>query len=56
MLGHPLYVSEKVAALGSLGDLAFVNFDYHLLGDRMAMSLQTSEHYQFANDLRGAAD
>lgn len=51
ILGHPLLVTEKHPALGSTGDLAFVNFDYYLLGDRMSMQLSSSEHYQFANDL-----
>ena len=51
LLGHPLIVTEKAPALGTLGDLSFVNLDYYLLGDRQSMSLETSEHYQFANDL-----
>jgi HK97 family phage major capsid protein len=51
LLGHPLFVTEKAAALGSTGDLAFVNLDYYLLGDRQTMTLTSSEHFKFSSDL-----
>lgn len=51
LLGRPLIVSEKVSDLGTAGDLAFVDFGYYLLGDRQAMSLETSQHFKFKNDL-----
>jgi HK97 family phage major capsid protein len=37
--------------MGTLGDVAFVDFGYYLLGDRQSMVISSSEHYQFANDL-----
>lgn len=51
LLGRPLIVTEKCPALGSTGDLSFVDFSYYLLGDRQTMQLSNSEHYKFANDL-----
>lgn len=51
LLGRPVIVTEKHPALGSTGDLAFVDFGYYLLGDRQAMQISSSEHYKFANDL-----
>lgn len=51
LLGRPLFVTEKHPALGSQGDMAFVDFGYYLLGDRQSMQVSSSEHYKFANDL-----
>lgn len=50
MLGRPIVVTEKVPALGSAGDVAFVDFNYYLLGDRQAVSIQASEHANFTTD------
>jgi HK97 family phage major capsid protein len=51
ILGRPLIVSEKMPALNAAGCLALVDFGYYLLGDRQAMTISSSEHYLFANDL-----
>ncbi len=51
LLGRPLFVSEKMSALGTTGDLAFVDFGYYLLGDRQSMQISSSEDYKFGNDL-----
>lgn len=51
LLGRPLFVSEKMSALGTKGDLAFVDFGYYLLGDRQTMQISSSDEYKFANDL-----
>lgn len=51
ILGRPVIVSEKAAALGDAGDVAFVDFGYYLIGDRMAMTGMTSPHYKFGNDV-----
>lgn len=51
ILGRPVIVTEKHPALGSTGDVAFVDFGYYLLGDRQAMQISSSEHFKFANDL-----
>lgn len=51
LLGRPLIVTEKMPALGTTGDIAFVDFGYYLLGDRQSMQVSSSEEYKFANDL-----
>ena len=51
LLGRPVIVSEKVPALGSTGDISFIDFGYYLIGDRQAMQVASSEEYKFANDL-----
>jgi HK97 family phage major capsid protein len=51
LLGRPLIVTEKQPALGSTGDIAFVDWSYYLIGDRQTMQVSNSEHYKFANDL-----
>jgi HK97 family phage major capsid protein len=50
LLGRPVIVTEKVPALGSLGDINFIDFNYYLIGDRQAMSLDASEHVNFATN------
>lgn len=51
MLGRPLIISEKARALGSAGDVNFVDFGFYLVGDRQAMSARQSEDYRFKNDV-----
>lgn len=51
ILGRPVLISEKVPALGSQGDISFVDFGYYLIGDRMAMTAATSPHYKFGQDI-----
>jgi HK97 family phage major capsid protein len=51
LLGRPIFFTEKAAALGSLGDLMLVNWDYYLVGDRMSLQAAVSHEYLFANDL-----
>ena len=50
MLGRPLIISEKVPTLGDQGDIVFVDLSYYLIGDRQAVTLQTSDHVYFATD------
>ncbi|GAA2209326.1 hypothetical protein GCM10009850_047840 [Nonomuraea monospora] len=50
ILGRPVIFTEKAEILGDAGDLNFVDFSYYLVGDRQAMSLETSPHYKFKND------
>lgn len=49
ILGRPVIISEKVAALGSQGDISFIDFSYYLVGDRQAMTVASSEHFRFQN-------
>ena len=51
MLGAPIVVSEKARALGTQGDINFVDFGFYLLGDRQAMSARQSEEFRFSSDV-----
>ena len=50
LLGRPVIVSEKVSTLGGQGDISFVDFSHYLIGDRMAMSAQSSTDFRFGTD------
>jgi HK97 family phage major capsid protein len=51
LLGRPVIMTEKApAALGTQGDLSFVDWSMYLIGDRQAMELQSSEHVNFISD------
>lgn len=51
ILGRPVIVSEKARALGTTGDINFVDFGFYLLGDRQAMSARQSEEFAFNRDV-----
>jgi HK97 family phage major capsid protein len=51
LLGRPVIMSEKApAALGTRGDLNFVDFGMYLVGDRQMMTVDSSEHVKFTSD------
>lgn len=50
IMGRPVFFTEKVPALGSVGDLSFVDLSYYLIGDRQAVAVSASEHFAFQND------
>lgn len=50
ILGRPVMFTEKTPALGTTGDISFVDRSYYLIGDRQAMSAMSSPHYRFGND------
>lgn len=50
LLGRPLIITEKVPALGTLGDLSFVDFSEYLIGDRQMMQIESSADYLFGTD------
>jgi HK97 family phage major capsid protein len=50
ILGRPVIFTEKTPALGTTGDISFVDLSYYLIGDRQQMQSMVSEHYLFAND------
>ena len=50
ILGRPLILTEKMKTIGAAEDIAFVDFDYYLIGDRMQMRAESSPHYKFQND------
>ncbi len=50
ILGRPVLFTEKTPALGTTGDISFVDLSYYLIGDRQIMQSSSSQHYKFAND------
>lgn len=50
ILGRPVIFTEKVPALGTTGDINFVDLSYYLIGDRQAVSVDSSEHFLFQNN------
>lgn len=51
LLGRPVIMDEKApAALGTQGDLSFVDFGMYLVGDRQMMTVDSSEHVKFTSD------
>jgi len=51
LLGRPIVVSEKARAVGTAGDINFVDFGFYLIGDRQAMSARQSEDFRFSSDV-----
>lgn len=49
ILGRPVIITEKVNTLGTQGDISFVDLSYYLIGDRQAMTVESSPHYRFQN-------
>ena len=52
LLGRPIIVTEKLPAKanGSGNDVMFVDLSYYLIGDRQAVSIDSSPHSRFMND------
>lgn len=51
ILGCPVFFTEKASALGTSGDISFVDLSYYLIGDRMQMESMSSPHYKFNQDM-----
>ncbi len=54
ILGRPVIFTEKMETLGGGGsgkDIAFIDFGYYLIGDRMQMRAESSPHVKFQNDI-----
>lgn len=49
ILGRPVIISEKVENLGDAGDINFVDLSYYLIGDRQALTVESSPHFRFQN-------
>ena len=49
LFGRPIVISEKVPALDSAGAVNLVDLGYYLIGDRQAMTVDSSPHYRFRN-------
>jgi HK97 family phage major capsid protein len=50
ILGRPVFFTEKTPALGTTGDISFVDLSYYLVGDRMMLQASSSEHIAFDSD------
>lgn len=50
LLGRPIIYSEKMSTLGDAGDIALVDFNYYLIGDRQQMTAETSKDFLFSTD------
>jgi HK97 family phage major capsid protein len=48
--GRPVYFTEKVPALGTTGDINFVDPSFYLIGDRQAITASASPHFAFSTD------
>jgi len=51
ILGRPVIITEMANTLGAANDVSFVDFNQYLIGDRMAMQAESSEHFKFGNDV-----
>jgi HK97 family phage major capsid protein len=47
LFGRPVYISEKVPAYGTRGDLSLLDPGLYVIGDRMALEVAASEHVNF---------
>ena len=50
IFGIPLYFTEHVATLGSVGDIGLYDFDQYLIGDRKGLKVDRSIEYRFSTD------
>lgn len=50
IFGRPVYFTEKVPALGSVGDISLVDLSYYLIGDRQSVAVSASDQFAFQND------
>lgn len=51
LFGYPLYFSEMCPALGTAGDLILADWSKYLIGERQAITVDSSKHYKFQNDI-----
>jgi HK97 family phage major capsid protein len=48
--GRPVYFTEKCPALGTTGDITFLDPAFVLIGDRQTVQVSASEHFLFSTD------
>ena len=48
--GRPVYFTEKCPALGTTGDITFLDPSFYLIGDRQAITASASPHFAFSTD------
>lgn len=50
LLGFPVIFTEKLPAVGTAGDVLLADFSYYLIGDRQAMTVDTTEYDMWRYD------
>ncbi len=50
LLGYPVYLTEKLPALGSTGSVLLADCSKYLVGERMELEIAVSDQYRFANN------
>lgn len=50
LFGRPVFISEKLPALGSKGDLLLIDPTMYIIGDRMSIEVTASEHANFTRN------
>ena len=50
IFGFPVVISNRMPALGALGDVAFVDFDYYVIKDGSPLVVAASEHVKFTSN------
>jgi HK97 family phage major capsid protein len=48
--GRPVFFTEKCPALGTTGDINFIDPSFYLIGDRQAITASASPHFAFSTD------
>ena len=51
LFGFPIYYTEKLPTLGTSGDILLADWNYYLVGDRQATTIDSSMHYRFQYDI-----
>ena len=51
LLGLPVVVTDLLPTLGTKGDVVLVNGDFYAMGLRQALTVESSIHYKFVNDI-----
>jgi HK97 family phage major capsid protein len=51
LLGYPVIISDLLPTLGTAGDLGLVNPDFYALGMRQGLTVESSIHEFFSNDI-----
>lgn len=50
LLGRPIIFTDKLPALGTAGDIMYIDASYYLFGDRQATTIDMSIHESFTSD------
>ena len=50
LLGYPVLFTEKTPTLGTTGDVLLCDFSQYLIGDRQAITMDSSKHERFRYD------